>query len=382
MIVYISLILLITIWYELIKKHVNRNEKLFIIGAFFILFITSACRSFSVGADTQSYVDKFMNLGLKNWEWALNKSYYEIGYTIINKLLYVIVPFKRTIVIFNAFVINMGICVCIYKYSSDKFLSIYIYITLLAYTISMNAARQYVAIALVCLGYKFIEERRLIAYLIIIVLAYSIHASAVILILLYWLYDVKFTLKKTRILGAASVVTFFSLSVIGNIISYVPGFERYIRYFNDSSYLVGGRGRTFIVSLILLVLCLINFKEQTVIKVVKRESRALKLICGSKTYYIRKKCIESNGSFYNLLLWELLISTIFYFFAMKFYFMIRVAEMFAVGNILLIPLVLENIKNSRTKKTFTILIYIFLTMHLFFAIMFTIMQSTVPFTFF
>lgn len=378
MIVYFLVIFTIFLWYYLVynKLHVKSQykDKMFIIGAFFILVIPCMFRSSTVGTDTMNYIRFYSLIGTNSLKSAVN-GYYESLYGLLNYVLYKLSPYEKTIVIVNAWVINAGVTYCIYKYSKDKLLSLMIYVCMLGYTLQMNGARQYFAMVIVLFALKYIEERNIILYSIFIIIAGMIHSSTFLLLVLYFAYSVKFTRKKMAILSAIACTFYLNIDYMFRFLSYFTIFERYQDYSMD---VYGSRGRTFIVAAMILLLCCV-FYVQPQNRIVEKRTRILKVTfkLGDKKMVAPMK----SGDMINVYYWSMLASVAFYLITMKVYITIRMAGMFALLNILLLPELICRIQNQKTKKTAYVLVYIFLFAHFILSCLYTPMERTIPFTF-
>lgn len=177
------------------------------------LFITLLCmvlfaglRDPVVGTDTRSYVRSFMNFDDELPQGTL----YEVlqdepGYA----LLQLVLKWLST----DSWVLLCGVAAICYfltlraieRYSANKVLSLFIYITLGYYTFCFNAARQAIALAIFLTAIPYILERRFVRYTIIVLIAAMFHKSVVIALPLYFLFRMRYSWKSLTLLCLSAI---------------------------------------------------------------------------------------------------------------------------------------------------------------------------------
>lgn len=190
MLAYSLVLFIVIFWSWVEKKTLNRK-------AFWIPLITLALfagiRSSNVGSDSGNYVKNFNdNILLDYFEFREEVEY---GYQILE---YSILNFSNNY--FWLFFITALLVVSSYLYvfkklSVDYLASIYIYITFNFYTFFFNGLRQGIAMAIVALSIPYLIQKKFLFFLIFIILSSFFHKSALIMVLFYFLINLKIKIE-------------------------------------------------------------------------------------------------------------------------------------------------------------------------------------------
>lgn len=121
------------------------------------------------------------------------------------------------------------------------FLAVYLYLVSTIYFASMNAVRQYVALAILLFGFDYLKEKRYIHYSLFIVLAMMFHSSAVMAFLymaVYYIYSNNMWKKVCNALfitlySASIFLMFVDLREVVPFFSYIIP-DRYLGYLTSA----------------------------------------------------------------------------------------------------------------------------------------------------
>jgi len=189
-----------------------------------------------------------------------------------------------------------------------------IFIGLLFFYTSMNTIRQYMAISVILLGFKFVKNKKIIPYLITILIAYLFHSSALVGLLIYPIYNTKYTHLRVIIIFAIAIVANVFVS---DIINYIYNLLGRINYYDSRV------GQENIANMIYMIIYFIMFLF------------SLFEIKKNKEDYSKK-------SFY---LYVFVMSSAFSLIAMNMNVLARVTTYFNVFSIICLPNIIEdNIK--------------------------------------
>ena len=122
---------------------------------------------------------------------------FEIGYVLLVKAISLLTNNPNYMFVIISFITLFGICVFVYKYSSIKWMSILLFISLGFYYTSFNMIRQFIAIAIVMLSYKYLIEKNFLKFFMIVLCASLFHMSALIFIPFYFISRCNFNIIKT-----------------------------------------------------------------------------------------------------------------------------------------------------------------------------------------
>lgn len=219
--------------------HIKLVSHIFSAIAFISMFIVSGYRYY-VGTDYAVYKQLFLDTYPKMNELPSD----EIGYYILNKLVYKISTDYQSIFIVTSLIILLLIFITIYRECNKYELGIYLFITLYHFYSSFNVIRQYIAIAITFYAVKYIFEHKFYKYLIAILLASSFHITAIIMIPVYFIVQIKMDTKDFiygAIIGIVCLNAFEK--VLSILIDLFPKYEQY----NDSVLFTYGSIRGLVI---------------------------------------------------------------------------------------------------------------------------------------
>lgn len=255
--IYLGYLLILALL--LIVEHKSCDFKRFARVALSIIYsLLIGLRSPTVGVDTHTYYEHYLQFGNRGC------SFIEPGFDFLNQLLYShgFGP--------NAFFLIFAIASCYFIYLAiDRFEGLRytvaaVFMYTCTFTFLVNGMRQGVACAGLFFAIRFIEERRLFSYLLIIISCSLIHASAILLIPLYFVNRIRISRKLLCYLYATSFLFIFI-----NVVKYLPAIDIGIRDY--SNYIINLRHQEasslgFIFSTVLNVIIFLWMCKSDVIR--------------------------------------------------------------------------------------------------------------------
>ena len=267
--VYIFLIVFLAIlalWEKKTSNQVSRKNKnecpniAFLIGVA-VITVLSALR-YDVGADCLTYYNNYESIVEGD---ILAQALYEPGTILLYRLLGIFFLSPQAFIIATSLIINILIGVRLYRSSPYPILSLYLYLTLYYYFISLNVIRQFVAISMIFYGIDYLFKDGLknkVVFVIICVIASTFHSTGLFGLLYFMVYKIK----------QSGIVKFAIL--ISAVVFYVSGkyFENAIfSVFHDydlySDYGREGSTNTLIVMMMSLLFISWSFEKQLIKKV-------------------------------------------------------------------------------------------------------------------
>lgn len=191
-----------------------------------------------------------------------------------------------------------------------------------------NQFRQMLAIAICFYNFKNLKNRDLKRYIILVLIATAIHKSAIIMLPVYFIADMKLNFKKLILYSILSVTAFLSFEIIKSILANTYYGRVYFGGIFDQQ--TESSVLNFFVRMCFLVLALFFSK-----KVLKKD--------------------EKNVFLYNLVIY----CTLFQILAIKTYVFSRITTYFFIFYVLLIPEIVSAIMNKGRQKVFIIFMIIF-----------------------
>lgn len=202
---------LVTLIFLLVLERNDKpRRKLYriIIPVLYTLFI--GLRGNNVGVDSLTYYDHYYTYG----KWGCD--FIEPGFDWLTRILYAQGYEANALFVAMAAISLLFLYLALDRLDRDYSISAFC-VYLLTFAFFVNGMRQGVACAVFLYAYKFIQEKKLIPYILLIVFASLFHASALILIPLYFILGYS--------LPSAWYVVIYILSFAGlfvDLSTYIP----------------------------------------------------------------------------------------------------------------------------------------------------------------
>lgn len=242
MLIYIYNLLSMPI-YGLILK----NKKTFCYVASFQMFVILALRDVTIGMDLANYYAGYEYIGTLSFNEMISKLHlikvadliypfsYESGYVVINWIIsHLGFSFHGFLVIVAAFtMISVGHF--IYKYSTNCWISYTLFAGLSMYTYSFGILRQTIAVCLMLWAVQMIENKQKVKFLLCIFVAFMIHRTAIIVVPLCYLSNIKITKNLIyKYFLACLAWMFIAPAFYSRVISFILSYLGKTRYINSS----------------------------------------------------------------------------------------------------------------------------------------------------
>jgi len=177
-------------------------NKILAAAAALTLMLVSGLRN-NIG-DTYLYMHAY-EVNAYSWDTFYMEK--DMGFVVLQLLLKQISEDPQILIFTTAFVTNMLIAIVLYKYARLYELSMYVYITSGAFTVSMNGLRQFLAAAIIFAATKALFEGRWKTYFAVVLFASLLHQSALIMIPIYFLVRRKaWTLSSFALISTAVLI--------------------------------------------------------------------------------------------------------------------------------------------------------------------------------
>src|SRR5699024_7717186 len=147
---------------------------------------------------------------------------WEYGYVLLNKLSSILSNNEQILLVLTSFLVLIGVMYFIYKNSENVVLSVFLYISLYLYLFSFNGIRQAIAMSILVMGFHFI----------VVLVATLFHETAILMLLLYFIYYFKFDIKNVLAILFIFIISFISVE---SIINYFLSFTRSLSYIDTNN---------------------------------------------------------------------------------------------------------------------------------------------------
>ncbi len=235
---YFYLLIFLTLFLAIfIKTREKQGAAVYLFIMFLIIGLLMCFRNKEVGNDTTTYLRFFRNiLETTDFKAFVETNRFEKGFIYFTALLTKISTDRQILLIVSGIIVCISFGRFFYKYSELPWLSVYMFLTLQFFDLSMSGLRQILAISILLFSYDFLIQKRFWPFLFICLLAASFHTSAIVFIVLFPLVYFKpgrFFYLFTAAFGLFGAVFF------GRFLNVIFGvFPQYMQYFL-------GDGRSF-----------------------------------------------------------------------------------------------------------------------------------------
>ena len=304
----------------------NKYKKIYIIASFLVALFPIAFR-YGIGTDYfYTYYPYFNFIGKGK------RFFDEIGFNLLNKIVYVLTGDFRVLVFITSFIFLYYIYKGILENSKDIVFSIILLFIGQAYFYSMNMIRQSIAISILFYAIKFLTENQKRKYIIACLIASTIHISSFLMIPLVFI-------DKIKIREKAKIIILILVLLLSPLINYIMNeiimTTKYAWYY-ESEY------KTLSVSTIVIVLNVIVF--------------ILDLIYSNKNKGSKEYRILSNINFFGIILLVV---------ANSVPLLNRLIRYFSIFHILFIPMIIKSEKNRNMNLLLKMFVFnlFFITMY-------------------
>jgi len=256
------IIFLFSIAFFAISQSLSKNRqiggRLFLLMALFLLVGFAAFRGQSVGTDTSTYLGFWNNLHFAS-EQSQTWLFSEPLFKYIEKITRYISD--ETFLGQEIFLGLISLLVCsltfssINQLSSNKVLSLFVFLFLGFYTFHLNGARQAIAISLFIYSIKFIINGNVKKYLTIVLIGFLFHKTMLITLPFYYIFRKEFTPK---IILLIVIFTFAAAYSITSVVEYASEYDERYKGYANSDFEGGGLVSVLFYTVILLWLYMVG----------------------------------------------------------------------------------------------------------------------------
>lgn len=214
MLPYFLLIFIFFIVFIVVYKSTNKFP--FVISLWILCFF-AGIRNYTIGSDTPTYVYNFINN--TDVQYYVFNDDVEKGYQVFEYIVLSLTHEYFWFLFIASIIVVSLYLIAIKKLSIDYYTSLYIYICFGFYTFFFNGLRQGIAMAICFFGLPYLIEKRIISYFLVVFIASLFHVSALVMLPIYFLVNLKFKLEFkvlacliTSILASQILIEYFAQS--------------------------------------------------------------------------------------------------------------------------------------------------------------------------
>ncbi len=189
------------------------------------------------GFDYRFYESAFQSIsasGLGGADWS------EPGYLLLNRAVSQLGGDYRIFLFVFHFLLTALVFVWIGRYSPSPWMSVFLFLTLQYFALSMNFLRQALAAAIVIWAYPFLKSRRFLPACGLVLLAACFHRTALVMLPLCILLTLPPSKLHYGLAALAAGAAYFLMDPLINVaISIVPKYQHYLteKYWQGNSFL-------------------------------------------------------------------------------------------------------------------------------------------------
>lgn len=304
-------------------------NKVYLIGIFVILFLCSALR-YKVGNDYVNYTDTAHEAYVGGYVVT------EIGFNKIVKLIYTLANGECYEVVFAlfAFITLIFFLKSMYEQSVDFAFAFFIFMTLGLYFQTFNTMRYYLALSMSLYAMRYVVNRDTLKFLFMICIAALFHKSVLIVLPLYFIASFRWRIWQVVIAIIMSAGCYIARGTMLELaLRLYPSYKNTI-------YLEGGTSPVSILRGIAIVSLYAWFSK--------------KYMSGDSSDTISEEDKKELRLYAQMNLLAIVVYVFFSFLPV----ITRIGYYLSVSQILMIPLLVHSIPDSRVKKRVRLLIII------------------------
>lgn len=331
MIIYLITFLITCILCAILQRYI-KNKILKVIFSIIIILIPSVLggvRDLTIGTDVLVYGEKYFNhaINYNNLIDYITSFDMDIGYLIINFLVSRFTSNVHIFLFVLQLIINTLVFIVMYKYKEKipLWMSMLCYLTLY-YCRTFNFLRQSLALAIVFCGIPYIEKRKFVKYFFVVLCASLFHPSAWIAIVLYFI-NILLNSKNEKMysfliitIGLFVVLAFSTVIEILNNMKILP--ERYYAYLSRYA------------------------REEAGFNLIETAFRLIWIAL----YLLFYKKITKQNDLYKMFGMACILDVILFQLKNTIKYTDRLAFYFGYIQILMYPIIIKNINNSKSQQ--------------------------------
>lgn len=194
----------------------RKAEKKYLFLCGLVVFLFLALRNKNIGStDTFNYYNMMRRaIAAERWEKYYNPDGVEIGFQFFTFVLSRVFHSPQIIIVVSAAIYVISIAYTVYRNSDDVVFSMTMYITLGLMQFQMQGMRQSIAMSICLFAYDFAKKRKIVPFLLLIILAMQFHQTAVVFVVIYVVFWLKYKWNYICAFVVVSGIFFYSSNYI------------------------------------------------------------------------------------------------------------------------------------------------------------------------
>ncbi len=228
MIPYIIAFAFVMIMSNLIQKNKGNSSAIWMLTVLIAGMTLFIGFRFWVGTDYGSYYRTYFMYSEMSWGELFKVD--DPALRIIAKLSSYLIDSPITMFTIAAAIFSTLFVLSIYEYSDNFLLAMFIFVCCGTFLESFNGVKQATAVSIIFFGYRYIKQKSFLKYLLTILIAMLFHSTAILMLILYPLFNLKFKPLNIIIIISISVALALSYEWIFSLVETITGKEVSLEY--------------------------------------------------------------------------------------------------------------------------------------------------------
>lgn len=248
----------------------------------------------------------------------------EKGFVFLNRAVSIFTDKSFYSIVIVAFVTVFLFYKAMLLYSTNVWMSAFLFIGIGSYYPAFNISRNILAVAICFVASKYLFERKIFMYFLSVGIAATFHKTALVMVPAYFILNMNITKKNMFILTTIAILGWAYIEKIIN----VTRIYFYRHYFEGAYGMAGYSYKNVVIPLLVIIFIIIHFRKM------------------QRNDPIERACLNATFLFF-----------IFAIYGMKIQMLQRFSEYFAPYVTILIPMVLTKIKDNNLKIVYCVCIF-------------------------
>lgn len=253
---WISNLFLFALYAAIFKR--RGKDDLFLLVALIYWGGIAAFRGLYVGSDTRYYARAYIYL-------AEHGYVYQHAMSNSPVYIYYLKLFSRIISSPNGYMIATSVptMICVFyfikRYSKNYYISVYLFLSSYFYFFSLNAGRQFFAVALTLIVFDFVMRKKYLLSVIVYLIAIGVHSAALVFGVIYFIHMIHWNFRKILFVLVAGVIGPSFIFIISDFFAEIFNYQWMISL--NAIETIRSRGGTSMVYALycLLTICMMTY---------------------------------------------------------------------------------------------------------------------------
>ena len=212
----------------LIQKYKGQKIVKWLLGLLIVGMSLFIGFRYGVGTDYDSYYSGYYHYSRMSWEELIKIG--DPALRIIAKLCSYFIDSPITMFTIAALIFCSLFVTSIYEYSEDFVFAMFLFICCGTFLEAFNGVRQATAMSIIFFGFRYVKDKKFFKYLITILIATLFHSTAILMISLYFIFNMKVKVFNVLLIAVISIILATSYEWIFSLVESITGKKVNLEY--------------------------------------------------------------------------------------------------------------------------------------------------------